>query len=336
MGKRKANDDPTRPKGKVTAYAFFIRHKHEEKDPALANLPFSEFSKRCSDEWKGMPEEGRAPFIQLAREDKQRFDEEIGVWKANGGMQKAKAAKRAAKDVNEPKRPQTAFFLFSCEYRDQIKANNPEFKVTDVARELGRMWREADTDTKTYFAKLAERKKEEYTKELEEYKIRKKEEDARKAEEARVMQREQQAQQRALEKQQQRQAQEEQRRKEMEAQRQQQQQQEAQRQQQMQQQQIQIQQQQQVQHHQIRQVVQQVHPQQIHTQYLANGQQVQYIVPQQQQPQQPQVYHQIPIQQHTIQQHSNAPQQQQQQQPPQNATIYHAAPQQQQYYHYQQ
>ena len=47
-----------------------------------------------------MPDEGREPFIQMAREDKIRFDEEIGVWKANGGMQKAKAAKRAAKDVN--------------------------------------------------------------------------------------------------------------------------------------------------------------------------------------------------------------------------------------------
>lgn len=338
MGKRKANDDPTRPKGKITAYAFFIRYKHEQKDPTMANLPFSEFSKRCSDEWKSSDETAREAFIQMARDDKVRFDEEIGVWKANGGMQKAKAAKRAAKDVNEPKRPQTAFFLFSCEYRDQIKANNPEFKVTDVARELGRMWREADADTKSYFAKLAERKKEEYVKELEEYKIKKKDEDAKKAEEARVQQREQQAQQRVLEKQQQRQAQEDQRRKEMDAQRQQQEAAAQRTQQQIQQQQIQqqLQQQnmQQVQQHQIQRVVQQVHPQQVQQiQYMttANGQQVQYVVPQQQQqqPQQP-LQHQV---YHTLQQGGQQVIQQSNQQP-QNATIYHAP--QQQYYQYHQ
>lgn len=199
MGKRKADVDPSRPKGKITAYAFFIRHKHEVKDAAMSSLPFSEFSKKCSTEWKESSEEQRQPFLDQATMDKERFDRETSVWKANGGQTRERAKKRATKDVNEPKKPQTAFFLFSQEYRDQIKTNNPDFKVTDVARELGRMWREANDETKSYFAKSAEEKKAEYKKEMEEYTHNKKIEQEK-------QQKEQQQRQRQLAQQQRQQA----------------------------------------------------------------------------------------------------------------------------------
>ena len=134
MGKRKnlATHDPTKPKGKITAYAYFIRHKHEQKNGDLANLPFSEFSKKCSNEWKDMTDDGRAPFIKMASEDRDRFCEEMKVWTANGGKAKAKAEKKAKKDVNEPKRPRTAFFLFSAENWEWWANQCPEVYVPQL------------------------------------------------------------------------------------------------------------------------------------------------------------------------------------------------------------
>merc|ERR1712176_653330 len=181
--KRKANlnIDSTKPKGKITAYAYFIRYKHEQKDSELANLPFSEFSKKCSNEWKDMDDSGRAPFIKMASDDRVRFNEEMKVWTQNGG--KARAEKRAKRDINEPKRPKTAFFIFSSKHREKIKQEHPEYKVTDVARELGKLWRDASEETKKQFEELSQAGKDEYAEAIKVYRAEKKIKDTREKEE---------------------------------------------------------------------------------------------------------------------------------------------------------
>ena len=67
------------PKGKITAYAFFLRHQHEvNKD---IKIPFSEFSKQCSTIWKGMTDDQKAPFQTLAETDKARYEDELVQFK---------------------------------------------------------------------------------------------------------------------------------------------------------------------------------------------------------------------------------------------------------------
>lgn len=41
-----------------------------------------------------------------------------------------------------PKRATTAFMIWMNESREQIKADNPGIKVTDIAKKAGEMWRE--------------------------------------------------------------------------------------------------------------------------------------------------------------------------------------------------
>ena len=60
---------------------------------------------------------------------------------------------KKAKDPNAPKRPQGAFFLFSGIYRAEVKAKNPDFKLVDVARELGKMWADAAPEVKAKYQK---------------------------------------------------------------------------------------------------------------------------------------------------------------------------------------
>ena len=51
---RMAKGDPKKPKGKMSAYAFFVqtcREEHKKKNPEVP-VNFAEFSKKCSERWK--------------------------------------------------------------------------------------------------------------------------------------------------------------------------------------------------------------------------------------------------------------------------------------------
>lgn len=50
----KMGKDPTKPRGKMSSYAYFVqtcREEHKKKHPD-ASVNFAEFSKKCSERWK--------------------------------------------------------------------------------------------------------------------------------------------------------------------------------------------------------------------------------------------------------------------------------------------
>ncbi len=59
---------------------------------------------------------------------------------------KAKAAKTGGK-----KRAPTPFFVFSAEKRPEVKAAHPDWKVTQVASELGKMWGKLSDEEKASY-----------------------------------------------------------------------------------------------------------------------------------------------------------------------------------------
>jgi len=82
----------------------------------------------------------RARFEEMAAADKKRYVSESGA----GG------AKRRMSGVGAGggKKPLRGFFLFSQERRPAVREAHPEWKVGDVAKELGRQWRELDDASK--------------------------------------------------------------------------------------------------------------------------------------------------------------------------------------------
>jgi len=88
--------------------------------------------------------------------------------------EKAGASKPAAKntktkkDPNAPKKPLTAYFLFSAAKREEVKKGLPsDAKVTMVAKKLGEMW--GALDDKSEWTKKAAKAKANYEKEMEAY-----------------------------------------------------------------------------------------------------------------------------------------------------------------------
>merc|ERR1719361_1680314 len=128
-----------------------------------------------------MDETDRAPFEQMANKlnkAKQRHDrlmEECdGVYhdKSSKAWKKAKKiARQLNKDPNAPKRPMTAFFLFSGENREEAKKTFPAgTRFSVISKELGKQWKALKPKDKKKYQDQAEKQKEQYKKDMKAYK----------------------------------------------------------------------------------------------------------------------------------------------------------------------
>jgi len=155
---------------KMTSYAFFIQSCRQElrngKDNEQ-NLPFVEFSRKCSERWKAMTPKEKKAFEQMALADKERFQHEmVGLLHERNNEPEKKT--RTSRDPNAPKRPMTSFLFFCNAERAKVRADFPNAGVGTISRELGKRW-ESCAD-KAKFDALALVDKERYTKEFQAYK----------------------------------------------------------------------------------------------------------------------------------------------------------------------
>lgn len=105
----------SKPKGKLSAYGFFVqicREEHRSKHPDEP-VAFGDFSKKCSERWKGMTDGEKVQFNQMAEVDKRRFEAEMQTYSksdhhdvqpaaVSGGRGRGRGRKK--KDPNAPKR----------------------------------------------------------------------------------------------------------------------------------------------------------------------------------------------------------------------------------------
>ncbi|XP_047423287.1 high mobility group protein B3-like [Sciurus carolinensis] len=119
-----AKGDPKKPKGKTSAYAFFVqtcREEHRKKNPEVP-VNFAEFFKKCSERWKTMFGKEKCKFDEMAKADWEMKD----YGPAKGGKKR--------KDPNAPKRPPSGFFLFFSELCPKIEPTNLGVSIGDVTK----------------------------------------------------------------------------------------------------------------------------------------------------------------------------------------------------------
>ncbi|XP_038860980.1 high mobility group-T protein-like [Salvelinus fontinalis] len=153
--------DPTKPRGKMSSYAYFVqtcREEHKKKHPE-ASVNFSEFSKKCSERWKTMSAKEKGKFEDLAKLDKVRYEREMRSYIPPKGEKK-----KRFKDPNAPKRPSSAFFIFCADFRPQVKGETPGLSIGDVAKKLGEKWNNLTAEDKVPYEKKAAKLKEKYEK----------------------------------------------------------------------------------------------------------------------------------------------------------------------------
>jgi len=112
MPPKVSNKDPKMPKGRTSAYACYLKDKRERCRERGEEVDFKLFSKTSADDWRGMGDSEKAPFMDMAEKDKERYAKEMKLYtpspgynskgKLEGGKKRRK--KKEKKDPNQPKR----------------------------------------------------------------------------------------------------------------------------------------------------------------------------------------------------------------------------------------
>ncbi|XP_065806220.1 high mobility group protein B2b [Labrus bergylta] len=160
--------DVNKPKGKTSAYAFFVqtcREEHRKKNPEQS-VNFAEFSKKCSERWKGLTASDKKCFEDMAKADKVRYNSEMRDYVPPKGFGKRG---RKRKDPNAPKRPPSAFFVFCSEYRPSVKQQYPGLSIGDCAKKLGEMWSKLSQSEKLPYEEKAQKLREKYDRDMVAY-----------------------------------------------------------------------------------------------------------------------------------------------------------------------
>ncbi|XP_053119117.1 high mobility group protein B3-like [Hemicordylus capensis] len=171
---------PNKPKGKMSAYAFFVQTCHEEHKMKNPEVPvnFAGFSKKCSERRKTMSSKEKGKFDEMAKADKVRYDREMkdyGPAKGGGG------GDDDDEDPNAPNQSPSGFFLFCSEFRPKIKSTNPGLSIGDVAKKLGEMWNNLSDEEQQLYNNKAAKLKEKYEKDVADYKSKGRVDDAKRA-----------------------------------------------------------------------------------------------------------------------------------------------------------
>ena len=75
------------------------------------------------------------------------------------------------KDPNMPKRSKSSFLYFCDAHRASVKNKHKDFKMGEVMKELGKMWKECKPKEKEKFIKMSQEAKSDYNDKLEEYNL---------------------------------------------------------------------------------------------------------------------------------------------------------------------
>ena len=85
--------------------------------------------------------------------------------------------KKKKKDPNAPKRPTSAFMLYSVKMRPIIKEEKPGISFGELGKLVGERWRALSSEEKSEFEAIAKKDKERYNNEMAAYEGMKKTED---------------------------------------------------------------------------------------------------------------------------------------------------------------
>lgn len=101
--------DPNKPKGRMSAYAFFVQHRRAHYKTEGKECQFTPFSRECSEIWSGTEDKDKAKYVQLADKDKERYIREMATYVPPDGVRKKGRGSKKDKDPNRPKRAMYVF-----------------------------------------------------------------------------------------------------------------------------------------------------------------------------------------------------------------------------------
>jgi len=156
--KKRAKKERVGPKKALSAYMLFCKAERSTVKENNPEAGFGELGKLLGAQWKGMDDDDKEEFKELALVDKQRYLDEGGE---PAGSKKKNGTKKKAKKAG-PKRPLSAFMFFSKKQRPLSKEENPELDFAGLGRAIGAAWKACDDDDNEEFNDSAKGDKQRY------------------------------------------------------------------------------------------------------------------------------------------------------------------------------
>mgnify|MGYP005851077441 CR=1 FL=1 len=123
--------------GSLSFYYASLKHRISNLSILFetTQIRAAEVAKMVSQSWKSLSDEERAPWIEMGREDRERYEREKASYKGPWKIPDVK-------DPKAPKKPQSAFLAFSNERRKIVAKANPNMSGTEISGLMSQLWKE--------------------------------------------------------------------------------------------------------------------------------------------------------------------------------------------------
>jgi hypothetical protein len=167
---KKEKRDPEAPMGAKNAFLFFSSEKRSEVKEQNIGMKPCDITKKLGEMWREMDDEDKEEFQHKAKEDKDRFNDEMGDYEPKEGFKCPK--KSPKKESLSPKRVRSSYIFFCCDKRQEVtdKLLSEGKKKTEVLTKLGKMWKELDDEDKKPYEKMVKNDKKRYESEMKNFK----------------------------------------------------------------------------------------------------------------------------------------------------------------------
>lgn len=176
------------PKRPMSAYFLWMNENREKIQADLGTKNVGEVGKEAGERWKKVTAADRKKYEDKAEKAKADYEKTMAVFQKSSKFAEWKAAQSDAKEAKgekvagkkrereegEPKRPQSAYFLWlNTVGREDLKKSSPDAKVTEIAKMGGETWGKMETKEKKPWEDKAEKLKAQYQKDVAEFKAKK-------------------------------------------------------------------------------------------------------------------------------------------------------------------
>lgn len=140
----KGAKDVNKPKKALSGYLCYCNAKRS----TVSTLKFAEQTKTLSSQWNSMSDADKAPYMEMALKDKERYTNAMKTYVApvvntevkGKGKSKANVDANGEAVVKEKKKP-SGYILFGADARVALKKENPSLKAPEVMKEVGNRWK---------------------------------------------------------------------------------------------------------------------------------------------------------------------------------------------------
>jgi hypothetical protein len=152
------------PKKSLTAYTLFVKIKRQELQEKNPSATTPELMKEIGRLWKSISEKEKSWYQKMAAKDKERYKKEMDR------MQKLKEKHKMSDcELKRPKKCLSSYMIFVREVRAKVTEEYPDMNALDVMKEVGRRWQSISAEDKNYYQALAEKDKERFKRENQQY-----------------------------------------------------------------------------------------------------------------------------------------------------------------------